>query len=555
MAIEATMEAIKRDLRAYRNSKPPVHKLSHELLAIVMEMVIYPTRTVSHIKPSTLLATVCQRWRHVATSDAWLWTCIRVPKDCLPNSDAITTYFLRSKTVPITISFPEDSYDYLRWLKFLMLISSRIQGFKIKAYVSHNSPQLLAALPLPNVEELILTSPSMGVGDVTRQLCCQLPMPKLKSLVISHFTTWPNEIFSNLSRLGLYQHDLLEDGPPMLRLLEVLDLAQSLEELGMNFVPVTDDAPVTRFVTLPLLSKLELQDCHPREFLSHLHLPSPNTKILINTPEHDARFGSRHDLLQKLPEDCSQIVALNSIPSLVITLVKMSVVLSIPDDASKASLCIVDDLLENRFDGKALFDVMAFLTRYDVLSSIRSLTITNDFILPVGWEDARMGCWEECFERWNNLECLFLTDCCVDTIFDTLDPDAEKDSDLGDSDSEGSTQGGSSKGSPEAPCTGSERDLLCLRLHTLSLKLTPPFASCRPWAPRLAIMLRSRHREGSPIRTLHIELPPPETGKYKTLSKDVVQLILGLRDYGVENLTFIYDDQKIGMYRFSRSYS
>lgn len=543
VAIEAAMEAMQRDLRAFRNLKSPVHKLPHELLAIVMEMAIYRTSVHSHVKSSNILASVCQRWRYVAISDAWLWTGIRIPEACSPSSDVVATYFRRSKTIPITINFPGDFYDYSRWLKFLMPLSSRIRGFEITASVSLDFGILLSQLPLPNVEQLTLNRPSVVGDGVSERLSCHLPMPKLKSLNISYFTSWPLEIFSNLSTLGLYQTKYHEVEISMPDLLDVLEVAQSLEDLTIHNTPSEDTSPVTRFVTLSLLSKLDIRFCRPREILSHLHLPS-RTNITIFQPDNGNRLDLQTDLLQKLPEDYSRIAALHTVRSLDISFEENSVLLIMQEDTTGAVVRICDDILDDD-DSIGLCNVMTSLAQHEVLSSIKSLSINNSYATPLVWENVYLDDWENYFEQWNNLESISLTDCCVEHLFTALGVD-------GDSSYHGSVHGGSSDDSSDGSSSNSDNGsvdggLCCPRLHTVRVKLSPSFTSHEDWYETLADMVKSRHSEGHSIRTLQIELPRSKTGvEDEDLPEEIVADIVGLRNHGVEHLLFVYNDKKTG---------
>lgn len=314
-------------MRGLRNMLQPISQLPPELMAMIfhnsqqhlpsfLPMLDITNNSMydNHHKHWLMLLHVCRHWRGIIATFPSLWSTL--DSGLMPES-----FLKRSSAAPLTIYLGVRKAGVSeKLLKTLLPHTSRFKELHIAADDWDGSSPVYQLLrsPAPRLSSLSIVAAGNDATSAALPPVFAGEMPNLRQLTLEYFTSWPKDMFRDLTHLLLY--DQCEfSRPTTSEFLDVLELCPRLEELALVHAgptrPEGSDSMhrMGRHVALDYLQELNLGDWPTApiicRFLSHLILP-PKTDmyfwgiLLLNRED---------DLGALIPEDSSRLFNLQSI--------------------------------------------------------------------------------------------------------------------------------------------------------------------------------------------------------------------------------------------------
>lgn len=312
--------------RSNYNDTRPVNQLPAEVLCHIFREIQSTSYVGRQMQAAVRLQAVCRRWRNIIFEDASLWTVI----DLRPKSVQLALQCLtRSKGAPLTLRFPpdKDPQRYLRlcrpFFNVLPHHASRIRELVIAQITIHKRLDFAA----PNLESmLVISTPNPTTETKVLPTLFKGKFPSLKTLAITHCSSWPNSDFSNLSSISLacLVWETIESMTPLYGMLTRCPTLTSLQfDMCFPTFDITEDTS-SALIDLPCLEILGMKDCLLQILLSHLRIhTSTQLRIEGNAAHWQAMDEppisvTRLDVSAPLPDNISNLHCVRDIQRLVI---------------------------------------------------------------------------------------------------------------------------------------------------------------------------------------------------------------------------------------------
>lgn len=398
------------------------------------------------IRDAGKLAAVCQRWRYAAVSDASLWSRIDLgqlleAKRPTAAVEATSEYLARSQQFPLNIQWGNMRSPIYRVPSTLgdLLCSQSYRIANISFRTTHNSFTKFAErrISMPTLESVkILYHIHFDMdGDEGHSTLPQLfhgDLPALQHVHVDHYTSFPKDLFVNLTTLTLANQDDIST-ILLSHFLDVLDRSPRLKCLTINGHGPSqrDDTPSSRRTNLHHLDLLEMSFCHSPIILSHLDIPSSDihidnyaefSAVDITNPLEAIPTQSHIEVLQH-PETC-RLSADRETMTIELTGPKPTCrVVTIRDDID-----VVSDLAGS--EEFALENILLSITEKIIFKSLTSVHLDwntgEDFIQPY----IERHLWVQFFRHLCGLRELSVLHIDPDELFDAFHSDSSLTSQL-----------------------------------------------------------------------------------------------------------------------------
>jgi len=380
----------------------PVEILPAELLGIVFHLLVGTqsdrnSQTFPHVishyrsKLRVLISAshVCKRWRDLVLHDGTLWTYIPIESSRRGCWETTECFLKRSKRSELDVSVLLDASHGTSPTAITVIAALCAQYARIRSLrLSTDTPVSLFCGPDP--------ATAMGTLEIFNRSRLYYPVakfggtfPSLRSLTLHGFSSWPSDLFSNLTRLRL--KSVSAKNPFKLsRLTNLLRASPELEAVYLSsYLSVVDDLPPTDVVHLRNLQKMLLRACDSAAILSHVVIPETSSLDIIMDhrrlqatkplPPHQT------NIVSSLPSGLSNMQFSNETTQLILEQDRLrggfGLGLSF-FNSSTSSLVIIDCSRQIEIFVQRSLDAISSHPYFEI---IRSVTLTLSPSIPVDW--------------------------------------------------------------------------------------------------------------------------------------------------------------------------
>lgn len=382
----------------------PAEILPAELLGIIFHLLVDPpldrnfltiqqvlSRHRSTLRALISTSHVCKRWRDLVLHDGTLWVYIPIEPSRRGCWEAIECFLKRSKQTELDISVLLDashgpSSATITTMAALSAQYTRIRSLRLSTdspvslFCGSNPATAMSTLEIFNRSRLYYPVAKFG-GT----------FPSLRSLTLHGFSSWPSDLFSNLTRLRLTSVSA-KNSFRLSRLIDLLRGSPELETVYLSsYLSVFDDLPLIDVVHLRNLQKITLRACDSAAILSHVGIPRTSTLDIIMDHRRlratKPLLSQQTNIFSSLPSRLSNIKFSNETTKLILEqdLLRGGFGFGLSFlDSSTSSLVVIDcSRAIEKFVRRSL-DAISSDPYFEI---VRSVTLTLSLSIPIDWQN------------------------------------------------------------------------------------------------------------------------------------------------------------------------